>query len=1165
MSLARASLWYYRRRHVVTAAAVAVAVSVLAGSWLVGASVEASLRELALQRLGATDLAIETPTTFAGRLGAAMAIAAPDTIAGTASLIAVTGTVSHAATGRVATHVRIYGVDESFWRFHGVSPVTLTGSETAISEALARALGVADGDALSILVHAPADVPLSTLAGRRDEIGTRVTVTTVRTLGSSRLGEFALQPEAGPIAAVFVPLSLLQRELKIPGRVNTILVQQARRTAESNPGRPPIDAVQRAWLAGAALPDFGVRIRRVPGDRVMALEGLGGYIDPAVATRVQGTLSRLQRPSVPALTYLVTAIRVGDRSIPYSAVSAIDIDAYNRLSVPAGPPAPGADEMSTGDPLVRGSLEIRVGRGGARVGRVQVTEAERRSPRPGSPERPSPATDPEAVSSSEGPVWLNEWAVADLGARAGDAVHLEYLVWSDRDGLDRRQATFTMQGVVPMMRVGGDRTLTPDFPGITDAGDLTAWRTAFPVDDSQVRPLDEAYWDRWRTAPKAFVPLEIGQRLWGSRFGDVSSIRFALRDADIVAAAVREEVSSRISLRAVRNETLAATIGASRVGWYFAVLGLGLVAAALLIVYWSVMLGIEQRTREAGLLTAVGFPISQVRRGFFTGGLVVLFAGTMLGLAGAAGYAALILHGLRTWWLDAVETTSLRLALDPLALIAGAAAGAVPALIVMWVATGAVMRLSPRAALAGSPVDANGPARSWRRCFIAGVALAILAGALVLAAESDVIRGDLGFIAAGCALLVSGLLLLAAWLRWRAAESTTPVRSLWSLAITHAAWHPRRTVLAVAVIACTMCMLTTVAIIGRDVMPSSQAREGATGGFVLLAESALPLMHDPNTPAGQAALGLEPEAWRDVRVTRLRLRPGDDVSWHALYQPRNPRIAGVTPADLEGRFTFANAGATVPGASSWQLLDQAAADGVVPAIVDSKTLIHALRLGIGDTFAFAPDGVTPVRFRVVAALADSVLPSAIVVSEGAFVRLFPSDEGYRIWLIDAPESRVSELATTIAERLTPLGVEVVDARDRLASQRRAMHAYLDAWAALGSLGLVLATLGLGTGLARNLLGRQREWGWLRVAGYQPGHLRRLVIMEGAIIVAAGLLIGAAAAAVAAAPVVVSDIRSLPLRELALVLTAIAGAAVTASLLAVRMVTARTAREGLRAE
>jgi hypothetical protein len=604
--MTRASLWHYRYLQLLVAAGVAVAVAVLAGALLVGASVRASLRDLVLQRLGAADLVVSTATSFNGRLGAAMAVAAPDTVSQTASLIAVPGTVTHAESGRVMAHVQIYGVDDSFWGFHGVPSVPLTGREAAVSESLAAEVGAADGDALIVRASGPSDIPLATLQGRRDDAGVRIRVTKARSLSASRMGEFSLQPGQGPVAVVFVPLPLLQRELKMAGRVNTILVHHG--TAQT-PERPAVEAIQRAWLAGAALPDHGVRIRRVPGDRVMALEGLGGYISPDVVSRVSNSLNRLQRPGVPALTYVANAIRIGHRSVPYSTVTAIDADGYNRLSVPLGPPAPGTDAMSDGDPLVRGSLEVRVGRGGARVGRVQVAETERRPPPAGASAQQARDADSDATPPppSEGPVWLNQWAAEDLDARVGDAVSLEYFVWTDEGGLQPRQTTLTLQGVLPMMRIGGDRTLTPDYPGITDAPDLGAWDPPFPVNLSLVRPKDEAYWDQWRAAPKAVVPLELGQRLWGSRFGDVSSIRFALRDAEAVAAAVREDVSSQVVVRAVRQEALAAAAGTTDFGEYFLYFSFFLVVSALLIAYLFFALGVEQRAREVGLLTAVGF------------------------------------------------------------------------------------------------------------------------------------------------------------------------------------------------------------------------------------------------------------------------------------------------------------------------------------------------------------------------------------------------------------------------------------------------------------------------------------------------------------------------------------------------------------------------------
>ena len=62
-----------------------------------------------------------------------------------------------------------------------------------------------------------------------------------------------------------------------------------------------------------------------------------------------------------------------------------------------------------------------------------------------------------------------------------------------------------------------DRDMVPDYPGITESESLGDWDPPFPMDLSRVRPIDEEYWDKYRTTPKAFIRLEDGQRLWQSR------------------------------------------------------------------------------------------------------------------------------------------------------------------------------------------------------------------------------------------------------------------------------------------------------------------------------------------------------------------------------------------------------------------------------------------------------------------------------------------------------------------------------------------------------------------------------------------------------------------------------------------------------------------------
>src|SRR5690606_27985103 len=240
----------------------------------------------------------------------------------------------------------------------------------------------------------------------------------------------------------------------------------------------------------------------------------------------------------------------------------------------------------------------------------------------------------------------------DLGVSPGDVVELEYFLWSDHDGLLTRSASFVFSGVVPMEGLGGDATLTPEYPGITDARDVMSWDPPFPVDLRRVRKEDEDYWDRWHAAPKAFVPLAVGQQLWSSPFGTLSSLR-TTADPDWPPVTGIDTV---FSIRHARAEALASAEGTTDFGEYFVYFSFFLVVAALLLAGMFFALNVEQRTSELGLLQAVGYRAADVRRVLLLEALVLALLGSLLGMAAAVGYAAVIMHGLRTWWVDAVNT-----------------------------------------------------------------------------------------------------------------------------------------------------------------------------------------------------------------------------------------------------------------------------------------------------------------------------------------------------------------------------------------------------------------------------------------------------------------------------------------------------------------------------
>ena len=146
VSLVSRSLRHYWQTHLAVVAGVAAAVTVLSGALLVGASVRGSLRDLVLQRLGRTDLVVVTTEFF--RAGLAEAIREDPAFAAdfesVVPMVAVQGVATEQGSGRRASRVQVYGVDDRFWRFHGSARTRIRrrGAERAAERpARARARG----------------------------------------------------------------------------------------------------------------------------------------------------------------------------------------------------------------------------------------------------------------------------------------------------------------------------------------------------------------------------------------------------------------------------------------------------------------------------------------------------------------------------------------------------------------------------------------------------------------------------------------------------------------------------------------------------------------------------------------------------------------------------------------------------------------------------------------------------------------------------------------------------------------------------------------------------------------------------------------------------------------------------------------------------------------
>jgi putative ABC transport system permease protein len=1117
--LIKRSLRYYWRTNLAVVFGVATAVAVLAGALLVGDSVRASLRDLFLQRLGQTDHVIAASGFFCEQLAEDIRpqLAARG-FASSCPLIELDGTVSR-DNGARAGGVRVYGVDRSFWQFHGRFDQTPPENrEVLVSESLARELDTRAGDSLLIRIQKPSDVPLESLFGRKDDVGRTLRLTIRETLSPTQLGEFSTRPQQSGVRAVFVPLQLLQKELGQPGRVNTIIVSSSKDVAGQS------EAAKSKALAGllkdtARLEDHNIKLRTVDGQQSLSLETGAGMISEALAQKVKDAAQTGNASASPYLSYLVNSMRLENgRAIPYSIVTAVHGDMFEGIQL---------DKF--GD------------RRGCDVGATDLP-----------------------------PLILNEWAANDLGAKLKDRVTLDYYVWLDQGQLVTRSTEFQVACIIPMEGIAADRNLVPDYPGITESEHLSDWDPPFPIDLSRIRPQDEEYWKKYLTTPKAFLPLAVAQQLWQSRFGNLTSLRIGPRDGQDFAqmrSAFEQNLSKRLdpaqmglAILPVRAEGLAASRGATDFGEYFLYFSFFLVVSALLLASLFFKFGIEQRLREIGTLQAVGFSAAKIRNLFLAEGLLLSVVGSLLGLLGAVGYGYLILFGLRTWWVDAVGTTQLRLHVSPFSLVLGAIGGVLAAVICIAWTLRRLGRASSRSLLTGGPVQAtrrHGDAASFRASAPLWIAilLTVIALLVLLAAMFQVIGQVAGFFGSGALLLAALLCYVSASLRRPRRKSIqgTGWPAMSRLGFRNSTHRPGRSVLCIALIAMSAFIIVAVDAFRRSDRDLSHDKKSGNGGFPLVAESLLPLVHDPNSATGREALGISndqvPSA-ANISFTRFRLRPGDDASCLNLYQPRNPRILGATAAFIQSnRFTFQKSEAATPEeiANPWLLLNRKAED-VVPVIADANSMTYVLHLSVGDEFVLNRNE-GPVRLRLVGALADSIFQSELLMSEENFVKLFPEQAGHRYFLIDTTERDLPAIATTLEDRLSDYGFDVANTAERLANFHRVENTYLSTFQMLGGLGLALGTLGMAAVLLRNVFERRKELALLRAVGYNASHITMMVIAENALLLVLGLGTGTVCALLAIAPAFLERGGRLPNISLGVLLLAVLISGLIASLVA----------------
>ncbi len=548
---------------------------------------------------------------------------------------------------------------------------------------------------------------------------------------------------------------------------------------------------------------------------------------------------------------------------------------------------------------------------------------------------------------------------------------------------------------------------------------------------------------------------------------------------------------------------------------------------------------VAQRTRELGLLRALGASRSQVMASVLAEALVVGAVAAVAGIALGYGAAHGLLRGMRGLGFDVPPTA--------VVFSAGAALAGMASGVVVTVAAAVV---PARRATNASPVDGIGSVGgeetgSLRRRRAAGVALATVGILELFFGLHGNVERPLLAVAVGSVALLAGVTLLGPVVaRPFARLLGRPLRRLLgepgTIGRENAMRNPRRTASTAAALMVGIGLIGVVTILSAS-MRSSASRiveNTLRADFVV-------------APAGTAGAngGVPP-----LVADRLRSTPGVQMvseirggQWG--LDGRTMTLLAVDPATV----------------TAMHASDELAAQEALRTLSDKGVLVRDTvaarrkwKVGSQVPMTFARTGA--VKLRMAGTFSATSVRTDYIISLGAYEANYAQQMDLQVEVLLTPDTSEAVGRARIEQALADLpGVKVMDRSEVLAAQERQVKRFLAPITALLGLSVVIALLGIANTLALSVHERTRELGLLRAIGMARSQLRSMIRAEAVIVAALGGLLGIALSLVFGW-VLVSAMRGVGVTELVFPLRRLAGwigVAVLAGLLAAAL-PARTA-------
>ncbi len=739
---------------------------------------------------------------------------------------------------------------------------------------------------------------------------------------------------------------------------------------------------------------------------------------------------------------------------------------------------------------------------------------------------------------------VNEWLAEDIDVREGDTVTV---TWYSPDPLNRLtedSMDFIVSQITGMQDIWADSLLMPEFPGIAGSESCTDWDAGVEIDMDLIRDKDEEYWNRYGGTPKAFISYKKGKELWAGNFGPATSIRFK---NDISENDIREQLTgsldpykSGFTISDLPRESVIAANKSVDFSTLFLSLGFFIILSALILLILVVSTYYESKKEQVMTLYSIGFPKREIEKQLFLESGLTALTGAIVGAFTGGLFNMIIIMALNSVWQGAVQTNTLTSVFDPVSLLTGFAVTIAVILLILKIRSARFLKHLSKPET-GKTIKPSAAKNLIAAVIIISLTAVTIALSFILPDQAT----PLSYLA-GVMVFASFIFLIRQYYLRKKISGTYVFRDRNQISDSFYSFNPSHAIAPVLFLAAGLFAVIITGVNRMNISDNMLKPSGGTGGYLLWGESSVPVRGTLNSATTRREFGLDEPELKDLSIIQGRKTSGNDASCLNLNHIASPPLLGIDPSEFirNGAFSFAVTMKGIKESNPWQSLNYPPANNTIYGIADQTVLQYGLMIKAGDTLKIRTESGQVLNVIISAGLKSSVFQGYVIIGNENFNKFFPSVAGSQIFLADGDPELSDLYLSTLSDRLSEYGVHFEPASQKLASFFVVTNTYLSVFTILGGIGMILGVAGLGLILIRNFNQRKRDFGLMLAEGFSLRSIRRIIFVEHARILLAGILSGLISALVATRPSIMND-TDLPWKTIAVMIVLILATGLTA--------------------